>query len=102
MTQLTQVKLEDDNSEVYSTLLALGMKPYDTWFNDRGLALMEKEYWDGYSVCGDLIDEFVSAFPPLKDAWAAMSGREKWLFVEAMHYGIHSFVYAKMGFKQGV
>ena len=52
----------------------------------------DKNNWDAYHMSGDMINAFMLTHPKLKEAWATMTGDEKWITVEVLHYGIESFL----------
>ena len=55
---------------------------------------------DGYYLYGELVNQFIQAFPEMKDAWGKLSTDQKWIFIEGLHYGCGTNVRSHMGFKQ--
>jgi len=61
---------------------------------------LTKDEWDGYQVAGDMINQFMLTHPKLKDGWSQMSADERWIYTEAMHYGIESLIRKGLGYVQ--
>jgi len=55
---------------------------------------------DGYYIAGDMINEFMLTHPHLKHSWKNMTADERWIFVEAMHYGIETLIRKSSGYVQ--
>lgn len=47
-----------------------------------------------------MINQFIQAFPEMKDAWGRLSINQKWIFIEGIYYGIESRVREYLGLKQ--
>jgi hypothetical protein len=60
----------------------------------RHQALLKESdhYTDFYFMEGELLNQFISIFPHMKDAWDKLTIDEKWLFVEGVHYAIRPLV----------
>lgn len=55
---------------------------------------------DGFELEAEMINQFIQAFPDMRDAWAKLSVDQKWIFAEGIHYGIRPLVNKYMGFEQ--
>ena len=89
----------EGNTAANKKLLEAGMLPWgdiDTMFDEFHAAEaassnnFKEGCWDDYNMAGDMINVIMSMHPKLKEAWNEMSADEKWLFVEAIHYGVDS------------
>ncbi len=70
-----------------------GMMEFDK-FDELYDQITEEEY-DGYYIAADMINHFMLTHPKLKSEWNLMSADERWNFVEAIHYGIESYIIQK-------
>lgn len=56
--------------------------------------------YDGYYIEGEMINQFIQAFPEMKTVWGKLSSNQKWIFIEGLHFGIRPFINKHMGLKQ--
>lgn len=80
------------NKKAYDELLQNGMFDYR---NFEQLAHdMHQEHisnggdGDAFHIAGNIIDHFMQSHYMLRDSWNLMNPDQKWLFIEAMFYGI--------------
>jgi len=62
--------------------------------------ISEDSQIDPFELYGEMTNQFIQAFPEMKDAWASLSPDQRWLFIQGLHYGIEPLVRDHMGFKQ--
>jgi hypothetical protein len=93
--RLTEMKCSaENNEEYYKILVNDGMMDFDDFdglynqMNDLG----DGENQDPYFLTGDMINAFMLTHPVLKDGWNNMTADERWIFTEAIYYGIGQFV----------
>lgn len=83
------------NKESLDRLYKDGMQDFSVYTE-----LTKEDDWDGYHVSGDMINHFMLTHPKLKDGCEQMSADERWIFTEAMFYGIEQLIKQGMGFVQ--
>lgn len=55
---------------------------------------------NGYYIEGEMINQFIQAFPEMKMAWKNLSTEQKWIFMEGLHYGIRPLINKHYGYTQ--
>lgn len=55
---------------------------------------------DGFELEAEMLNQFIQAFPEMRDAWAKLSVEQKWIFAEGVHYGIRPLINRHLGFEQ--
>ncbi len=70
------------------------VKAFFNSVNERHQRLLDEndQYTDFYFMEGELLNQFISIFPHMKDAWDKLTIHDKWLFVEGVHYAIRPLV----------
>ncbi len=71
-------------------------------FDDISVELLatDEAFDDGYAMEGELVNQFVSAFPIMRDAWNKLTADQKWVFIQGIHFGIRPIINEQLGYVQ--